>query len=329
MMIEVFDPTTRIPVVDIPTGVFSLNVPAGWKPEGIVDSDLIIHNPSDVMLRFSKNVDGTERLLIFVHDYGTLLTRMFTYQLNNSVWEVADPVRYDIILPPSPDRVLGRLKTAKFPVVVIDAETLAQSTNASFTSLGAVCGDLATGEVFTWFQTEFPAEGQVRRDVELGTVQWWRKQYRAEPLLEVLEILRTEPAPTDAVDSMVQFTHWFELLGEYKKQVEVFANGPEFDSANLDTFYRQLSSQLPWQFRRNQSVRTMVLLGRRLLQVDPKYKERPGLIEHFSLHDALREFQYSSEIYRLLELKCSPLVVVHSEPNWEVVDAGNAGETTS
>lgn len=319
---------TTLPTQDIPEGMVKLIAEPGWAIDNVHDPELVIHNQSEVMLKFSKTV-GFVELTLHVNDYTTLLTRVFVYRLIDSNWNRYGGCRYEIILPPQPNSVLDRLKTAKLPVVFIDVEAKAQSSNSLMTSVGAVCGDLATGEVFTWFQTELPALYQQHRDVELATCKWWLQVYSEIPLLRDLETLRTESLPSDVAEAILQLNRWFDQLGEFKREVEVFANGPEYDAANLDSLYRQLDSQLPWKFRRNQSVRTMVLMGRKLLGIDPKYKERPGLVEHFALHDALREFQYSSEIYRVLELKCGPIIVVDAAQNVEVVNAGNAGESVA
>lgn len=296
---------------NLPTGQYSAVVPAGWTLKGIDDPELVVYNESDVVVTILAKGRNHE-VVVHINDPKTFLMRRFAYVSDGrgSWCPIQMSENLSLSIPPYPGRVLEKLKTAKFPVVLIDIESLAQSVNSCMTSIGAVCGDLITGEVFSWFQTAVPNDGQSHRKVDFATVKWWAGQYRDLPILARLEKLRTEPEPKTTIEALLQLTAWFESFADQKRNLEVFCNGPEFDSANLSSLYEHFGSDVPWQFRRNESVRTMVMMGRRLLGIDPKYKDRPGLVEHFALHDALREFQYCSEIYQCLYAKCQPLIVI-------------------
>lgn len=291
-------------------GTFQLNMVPGESIRQL--STLKIDNPSEVIVNLTQ-LSSRPTALVHVIDHAALLIRSISFAKSFTGWEPTTHVKYNLVLPPAPELVLEKLKTAIFPAATIDLETLSRCTNAAITSIGIVVGDLATGEIFTWFHVEVPLLGQGMRKQELATVKFWQDIFAKHPEMEDLVTLGTDAVRPTVGQTLIQINAFFDSLGEYKKQLEIFTNGPEFDSTNLDTLYRQHDDVLPWQFRRNESVRTAVLFGRRLLGIDPKYKERPGLYEHFALHDALREFHYVSEIVQAFQTRLGPIEAIKNE----------------
>ena len=66
----------------------------------------------------------------------------------------------------------------------------------------------------------------------------------------------------------------------------------EFDNVLLADAYDKWGIEQPWQFRGNQSLRTAVWMGRKLLDIDPKYDLQFEGIQHHALHDARHEAKY-------------------------------------
>lgn len=181
----------------------------------------------------------------------------------------------------------------RLPVAVLDIETDSQSLNAAISSVGVCIGDLASGEIFKTNQWNIDVRTQPGRVRDHNTVNWWAKIKAETPAIEKITSLVGESL------DVFEFIEQFNALMTECNGVEVFGNGCEFDNANLITLYAQLGATIPWQFRRNQSMRTAVLFGRQLLKFDPKYgDEEKWYIKHLAIHDAIHEFNYCSAIFR-------------------------------
>lgn len=183
-------------------------------------------------------------------------------------------------------------------IAVIDIETLSRRTNAAIGSIGCVVIDLLERKECAEFYTRVDLDKQPKRDFEAGTIKWWHDQqelYMAaynelyDPKLERLQL-------SVALQQLGEFLN--QQFGD--KKIQLFGNGPEFDNVILDNAYEKAGLKTPWHHGGNQSVRTVVLLGRLLLGIDPKYGDFDG-IKHHALHDARHEARYVLDIFSKLD----------------------------
>ena len=207
--------------------------------------------------------------------------------LTKSSWE-------ELLLDSEKTFTIAQDVTAMMPVVVVDIETHAQSVNSEITSAGLCYGDLATGQIYDYTQLHL-TERQPFRKMDMSTMEFWQDQNEANPMASTLATLGRG---VTTAEFLMALRRYFR----YKTDAEVICNGPEFDAANIQSLAEHYSMDMPWQYRRNQSLRTLVYIGRKLLGYDPKRDDAlsGAFVKHFAMHDAIHEFQYASLIVREL-----------------------------
>ncbi|MEN3158250.1 3'-5' exonuclease [Alkalimonas sp. NCh-2] len=183
--------------------------------------------------------------------------------------------------------------------LMIDIETLGTGKNAVIISLGAVffcpeTGNLGAGFYQTITRGSCELYGL---EADEDTVRWWSEQSA-----EARAVL-TCPDAGDLDDTLREFAGWLWESTEEGSDIHVWGNGPSFDNAILANAYNRCNVKLPWKFRHERCVRTIVALGRELLGIDPKKTiERKGT-HHHALADAEHQALYVSAVYQALKAK--------------------------
>lgn len=174
-------------------------------------------------------------------------------------------------------------------VAVVDLETLGKSAGAVIASIGVVIVDVGQrmGIVDEFYSRVALSQGRQR---DAGTLDWWEQQKVNNPEAWV-EVFSSGDRPSlpyvlEALSSFLD-SH-FGQVGP----VELMGNGSEFDNVLLADAYQQWGITQPWPYYGNQSLRTAVWMGRKLLDIDPKYDLQFEGIQHHALHDARHEAKY-------------------------------------
>lgn len=177
--------------------------------------------------------------------------------------------------------------------IMLDLETLSTAHNAAIVSVGAVLFDPENNRLGKEFYqvvalSDDPKDGVI----DASTVRWWLTQSddaravfasgTAKPLKEILS----------------NFSHFVE---EYCGiQAQVWGNGATFDNVILSAAYRRHGLKLPWSFRNDRDVRTVVELGLALRNFDAKAIISQSGMAHHALDDARYQAQYVCAIYAAL-----------------------------
>lgn len=208
-------------------------------------------------------------------------------------------------------------------VAVIDLETLDYGENAVIASIGCVIKNLENGNLEDTFYVICNTEEQkAYRTVNPEVVEFHND--RSKVSQEVYDDTFIN-GPQLLLKQAMVLLHQFirERLGD---RPAVFGNGPEFDNTKIDTASKQCGVESSWDHGCNQSARTMVLLGRRLLGMDPKYtRPKPDKIHH-ALYDAIEESEYIYEIYNALQTAINDrtqtpvLMSVDNPTGWKLED---------
>ena len=179
--------------------------------------------------------------------------------------------------------------------VMLDLETMGTSQDAPIVAIGAVFFDLETGMTGGDFYQVIDLESSGSYStIDPATVKWWMKQNH-----EARKIFN-DPDAGDLLDALVFFEEWLTQDGDQDK-LQIWGNGAGFDNVILANAYQSLGSKAPWKHWNNRDVRTMVSLGRDLLNFDPK-KDMPFQGEkHNALDDAKHQAKYVSAIYQRLQ----------------------------
>jgi len=180
--------------------------------------------------------------------------------------------------------------------IMLDLETMGKGSNAAIVSIGAVFFNPLTGELGEQFYERIWLESAAKYgELDASTVAWWLGQS---------DEARAEINHNDSVglsEALRRFSIFFigEALCSFA-DIRVWGNGCTFDNVIIANAYKQLKLQKPWSYAGDMDVRTIVELGRKLLNFDPKKDMRIEGDKHNALADAIHQAKYVSAIYQKL-----------------------------
>lgn len=175
-------------------------------------------------------------------------------------------------------------------VITLDIETEGTGHDAVIATIGAVITDIVTGQELSDFYIRCKTEEQIYigRKVTKGTQEWWasQREHNQEAFDEAFcPYFKRYELKT----ALEQLALWIRQTFPEKVRPAVFGNGPEFDNSIIDHAFTQFEMKTPWDHGCNQSVRTMVWMGRVILGIDPKGQFEFEGIQHHALDDARHE----------------------------------------
>lgn len=180
---------------------------------------------------------------------------------------------------------------------MLDLETLGVKVNSAFISIGAIFFDPSTGKHGKEFHIFIELQSCLDSglEVDADTIEWWMQQ--DEKARQVFSEKSRAPLKT-ALKSFSKFVNSHKNM----KKVKVWGNGASFDNAILANAYKKTGLPIPWEFRNDRDVRTIVALGRSV-GIDPK-KDLPFQgVKHNALADARHQASYVSLIWQRLVKK--------------------------
>lgn len=179
--------------------------------------------------------------------------------------------------------------------IMIDLETLGHSSNAAIVSIGAVQFNPLTGELGGEFECVIDIEDAEKYGkVDASTVKWWLKQSDDARALFQLQTAMT------LQDGLLEFHDWLTANTQFKQRT-VWGNGATFDPVVLANAYQATNLQLPWPYWGVRDVRTVVDIGRKIFNIDPKKDFPFEGVPHSALDDAKHQAKYVSAIYQRLQ----------------------------
>ncbi len=186
---------------------------------------------------------------------------------------------------------------------VIDLETLGKGPNAPIVAIGAVCimHGLLAGEFYARVSLE--SSMALGRQVDASTIIWWLQQERparAEIFDDGTMAPFTLPAALGAL------SEWMAYPWNDAGNARVWGNGSSFDNVILRESYQACGLDLPWQFRFDRDLRT-------ILELYPDAKDVGPLqgTKHHALHDASHEAKQLCKALRLHAGKADSRTVLH------------------
>lgn len=182
----------------------------------------------------------------------------------------------------------------KFKHLMVDIETMGNQSFSAITSIGALEFDLSTGETGNEFYCKIDLQNCIDNGLKMNasTVLWWMKQN---------EEARMEIAYNDGLhleQALRQFSNFME-----DKNYFVWGNSARFDLGLLQNAYNVLGKQIPWDFRKERCLRTLVFFNE-----DIKSNWKFDGIAHNALSDCYNQIGYASEIFKLLNRAVDDIV---------------------
>ena len=172
--------------------------------------------------------------------------------------------------------------------VMIDIETLGDVSNSVIVSIGAVRFDLETGETGEEFYRTIDIQSCLDNGLKVtgGTIQWWMRNSKESRKAIIdggydLEVV---------LDHFVQFLQTGDVL---------WSNGLRFDVAILEDAYQAIRSTIPWDFRNERDVRTLVSFAPEIKSVVVNTWNKTL---HNAIEDCKLQIKYCSAIYNKLKI---------------------------
>lgn len=169
----------------------------------------------------------------------------------------------------------------KFEHLMLDLETMGDQSFSSILSIGALEFDINTGETGKEFYINIDLQSciDLGLTINANTVMWWLQQ--------------NDQARKDLVEK-TRVSIEYALLEFAKfcnKGYQIWANSPRFDCGILQNAYDKANIPIPWDFRKERCVRTLVSF-------------KPEIKNNFEydgvLHNALSDCYYQAKCCSLI-----------------------------
>lgn len=169
---------------------------------------------------------------------------------------------------------------------MLDLETMGKRAGCAIVSIGAVEFDINTGETGREYYQRISLQSCLDAGlfVEANTIYWWLQQN------ESARFELTKPAWRLHM-ALEHFTAYLQELGDF----QIWGNGSSFEFSILQAAYYAagMGENLPWKFRNERDVRTLVSLA-------PDIRNNTvfdGVI-HNPIDDCKHQIKYCSAIWQ-------------------------------
>jgi len=185
----------------------------------------------------------------------------------------------------------------KYTDVMVDLETLGNSDSPTIIQLSAVKFNSLTGETFEEFSKFIDPRSCILAGLKSdgSTLDWWLRQDKKVFEDVVLKSL-SEGLPLTQV--LAEFSRF---LCENEEDIRIWGNGIMSDNVWIHNAYKASGVANPIKFWQHSDVRTIVDLGRNLLDKD--YKKEVIFIgdPHNAIDDCKHQIRYVCKIIEELK----------------------------
>ncbi len=175
----------------------------------------------------------------------------------------------------------------KFDHIMVDIETLGSESNSAILSIGAVKFDINTGEVGDTFYKTISLDSclKVGLTINADTIAWWMNN-------------STESQKALFLNTNLLICVLDDLSQFITKEDQVWGNSARFDLGLLQNAYNKVNLPIPWDFRKERCLRTLV-------SFNPDVKEHHNFTntKHNALDDCYNQIQYAVKIWNSFEKK--------------------------
>jgi hypothetical protein len=174
--------------------------------------------------------------------------------------------------------------------IMLDIETMGSESFSSIVSIGALEFDIETGKT----GREFYVNVDLQSCLDLGlivnasTIMWWLKQ--SEQARQDL----TNGTVLPIKEALLKFAQFCN------KDYQIWGNSARFDCGILQNAYNKADMHIPWDFRKERCVRTLVSFNPELKNNFPT-----AGTAHNALSDCYYQVGYCSAIWSSLKTHVS------------------------
>lgn len=173
--------------------------------------------------------------------------------------------------------------------VMVDIETLGNTSNSVICSIGAVEFDIETGLNGRNFYVVIDIQSCLNNGLHVdgNTIEWWLKQNETARMA-IISGFRFHIR-----EALIEFSDFLKRIGG--STVQIWGNSNRFDLGILGDAYTKLNIHIPWNFRLERDVRTLVSFA-------PEIKTQflNNGIEHLPIDDCKYQIRYCNAIWKKL-----------------------------
>jgi len=170
--------------------------------------------------------------------------------------------------------------------VMLHLETVGNRSNTAIVSIGAVEFNIVTGETGREFYEVVGRQSclDIGRKVQASTIYWWMQQDQ-----KARERICQKGVGLN--DALLSFNTW---MRDCVEKVRIWGNGARFDIGILEDAYVACYIDVPWYFRSERDVRTLVSFA-------PHVKENMPFegVYHDPVDDCKHQIKYCSKIWNM------------------------------
>jgi len=173
--------------------------------------------------------------------------------------------------------------------IMLDIETMGNSSEAAIMSIGACYFNPSTGEVGETFHQHCSLQSSVNAGLimDASTILWWMQQ--DDDARSKFYSNSSERCIKECLINLAAFID---------SNCQVWGNGATFDNTIIKNAYKKaLGYDAPWKFWNDRDVRTIVELGYQI-GIDPKRDLPFEGVKHDALADAIHQAKYVSVIWQ-------------------------------
>lgn len=167
--------------------------------------------------------------------------------------------------------------------IMVDIETFGNVSRSAIATIGAIKFNLKTGKTGEAFYKQIDLDSCMALGLRCSgnTIKWWLQQPKVAQ-----DMLFADKETVSIQDALISFATFCE--GDYN----IWGNSPRFDLGILRDAYELMDKPIPWSFRKELDVRTIVALEPRIKQDYPQM----GTLHH-ALSDCITQIGYLSETF--------------------------------
>ena len=170
--------------------------------------------------------------------------------------------------------------------VMLDLETMGNRSNTAIVSIGAVEFNIITGETGREFYEVVDLQSclDIGLKVQASTIYWWMQQSE-----DARKRICEKGKHISAV--LGEFNAWMQ---DCVDKARIWGNGARFDIGILEDAYVATQLEVPWYFRSERDVRTLVSFA-------PHVKENMPFegVYHDPVDDCKHQIKYCSQIWNM------------------------------
>lgn len=166
--------------------------------------------------------------------------------------------------------------------IMVDIETLGNVSNSIIASIGAVKFNLVTGETVDSFHRLIDLDSCISLGMVCSgfTIKWWLQQPQAA------RDYLCNGESVSIQDALNDFSEFCD--GDY----DIWGNSPRFDLGILHNAYKLIGKPIPWNFRNELDVRTIVAFNPNI-----KSNWKTVGVAHNAIDDCVNQVGYLSMTY--------------------------------